>query len=111
MQATSEEDRQNWMDAIQGVILALINTSSAFVHVYDKMLQSRYLFPDGWFAQKCCVHAPECIVSHVLRVNIACTYQGSILHESHILRFNIACVSYNKLQYCMRVPKFFVSHV
>jgi hypothetical protein len=38
MQATSEEDRQNWMNAIQGVILALINTSSALVHVYDKML-------------------------------------------------------------------------
>jgi hypothetical protein len=38
MQATSEEDRQNWINAIQGVILALINTASAFVHVYDKML-------------------------------------------------------------------------
>jgi hypothetical protein len=38
MQATSEEDRQNWINAIQGVILALINTSSAFAHVYNNYI-------------------------------------------------------------------------
>ena len=43
-------------------------------HPKAKGVWAQVSYPDGWVAKQYCVHAPECIVSHVLRVNIACTY-------------------------------------
>ena len=64
MQATSEEDRQNWMNAIQGVILALINKSSAFAHVYHNCM---------YICMRVCVCVCVCV----------CTYfQERLLHFS-----------------------------
>jgi hypothetical protein len=68
MQATSEEDRQNWMNAIQGVILALINKSSAFAHVYHNYIQPLRMCIIIVCIYVCvCVCVCVCVYAHTFR--------------------------------------------